>query len=627
MFVWNKNHIAKPAKVDLPILRSEDYSLIVPTGFSVAIIGTGPKGLYSLAALQHKLSQEKSAIPIEVHLFNSHPYIASGPNYSPDQPDFLLINYPVENINAWKEEEMGTEDKLSFIDWIANRNLTERAVQLGDFASRALVGLYLQDVLSTLIKNMPTNVTVLAFHAEVTSCHLIKSGKALLQLDHKFTNEALNYDSIMISTGHSFQPIPLIPFDTSDRLIKSIYPVEKKLNRITNTDSVAVAGLGLTFVDAILALTEGKGGRFEIEGEEIIYHSSGNEPKEIFAFSRSGLPMIPRSGKIPKNSRSKFLNKKSLNALKDSWGSIDFERDLLPLIKSEMEDVWYSSVINRAEVDVDWFKLFKFSTLFAPFQDQVFQDSSVYHYAVTKLLEYYIDELSYPPENSPLQQISAVWRNALEIVTECYNFGGFEASSMQDFQSNYLGRFNQISYGPPLISMKKIHCLMEMGLLKLTLGKAPHFRKFEEGSYWIFSPESGHSIKADYLVQATIPKSNFPERNSPLFQSLLQNGLARPFVKDSIQFKWPEINQAGNLVSKHGSVVSQITLYGTPTEGMTLDNDTLSRTRNDFANTWANNVAEELLKIKLSISHGNHKSRFSSTSIDPNYQSMGSKLA
>lgn len=34
-----------------------------------------------------------------------------------------------------------------------------------------------------------------------------------------------------------------------------------------------------------------------------------------------------------------------------------------------------------------------------------------------------------------------------------------------------------------------------------------------------------------------------------------------------------------------------ISLYGTPTEGLTLDNDTLSRKRNDFASQWAQDVA------------------------------------
>jgi hypothetical protein len=37
-------------------------------------------------------------------------------------------------------------------------------------------------------------------------------------------------------------------------------------------------------------------------------------------------------------------------------------------------------------------------------------------------------------------------------------------------------------------------------------------------------------------------------------------------------------------------------MYGTPTEGVTFDNDTLSRKRNNFASHWAQDIAALLLK-------------------------------
>ena len=50
----------------------------------------------------------------------------------------------------------------------------------------------------------------------------------------------------------------------------------------------------------------------------------------------------------------------------------------------------------------------------------------------------------------------------------------------------------------------------------------------------------------------------------------------------------------GHPISKDGEPLKSIVLYGTPTENILFDNDTLSRTHNDTVSGWAKNIAKHL---------------------------------
>ena len=80
---------------------------------------------------------------------------------------------------------------------------------------------------------------------------------------------------------------------------------------------------------------------------------------------------------------------------------------------------------------------------------------------------------------------------------------------------------------------------------------------------------------------------------------LKQEGLIKEYENKGISSYKPgclDINKCGNPIDINGKVNIDFTFYGTPTEGITFDNDTLSRTRNDFASMWAKKVYDEALE-------------------------------
>jgi hypothetical protein len=603
MFVWKTTNIIKPPPLNLSIGNCSDYYEQTSDGVQVGIIGFGPKGLYALASLVNNLKNYSSNKPAFIHIFNSHRFFAAGPNYSPDQPEYLLINYSIDHISAWKEEEMVDSQKLRFLDWIAHYNATENLPNQGDFASRALVGLYLQDTLRIVLENLPSNVSVLGFNCEITGCQIDADQRIRLQLDQMAFHPVVSYSSVILTTGHSFPIASTSGLESNPFFIDHIYPTQNWLGFISNYDKIAVSGLGLTAFDAILALTEGKGGEFIDENGSMSYVPSGREPSEIHAFSRSGLPMIPRTGYFSNGTEKlESFNSSTINLLKKKHGAINFEFDILPLIRNEMETAWYESLVKRGPKPGEWFSLFCFQKFINPLSEECFYSGDKYQIEMENLLQSYVDDISQDPEHSLLVRVTEVWRKLPPFLTECYNFGGFSPKSKSQFENIYLGRFNQISFGPPLISMRKILCLTKQGIIKFQLGRSPKIESIDDNKFFISSSENGQSITADYLIQARIPKNQFPLKNSSLYEDLYKRGLACQGNSRQIQSNCPLINYNGQLIARNGLAVPQITLYGTPTEGITLDNDSLSRIRNDFGSPWAAQVIKELSVNKTTLS-------------------------
>ena len=133
-------------------------------------------------------------------------------------------------------------------------------------------------------------------------------------------------------------------------------------------------------------------------------------------------------------------------------------------------------------------------------------------------------------------------------------------------------------------------CLLPLKKLSLSPLSKRSFRLLEEKQ---------RKQVVDYLIKAQIPRNNEGQRPSLLYHNILQNVLGRKYINtkdEDYSTGCLEIDNEGNMVGESGEVHRNISLYGTPTEGLTYDNDTLSRKRNDFASHWAKEVAQAIRK-------------------------------
>lgn len=606
--------------------------------YKVAIIGLGPKGLYAFERLLARLQQVDDALKIEIHLFEKTGFFGAGETYRPDQPEYLLMNYPNRNISVWPRESPQplVPDCLDFVGWLKKQGYPSVNSSANAFAPRRTVGNYLIDCFNVLEKYKKDTIQLVKHKAEVMNVETYDNGLIL-----KYT--ALNTEllarlkvqEVLLTTGHSSCKGRLVSDEDhgsseeiDSTLIPFVYPVEKKLATIEKQTNVGIRGLGLTFIDTVLALTEGRGGRFEtLKDGNLIYMPSGQEPQKIFPFSRSGLPMIPRSANEGlKPYTPIYFTHENITSQVGLNQKISFKEHVLPLIIAEMKYRYYRIKFQKRNLnfypDKNLRSLQEQIAIFHELYPRAYRfnfedllraksmNESSSELGDLAYWRYLLKEADADDESSAFMAAAMTWSKLSPIFTSVYNFGGMSADSHALFDTQYRSVLNRVAYGPPLENMKKMMALIEIGLVNLDFAENPQVIKLDEG--WGICTEQLNFQKLDVLIDARIPSLNATDDWSLLFANMRESGLLRPFTiydDTSYEVGCPEIDRQGRAIGHDGQSIFNVSLYGTPTEGITYDNDTLSRTRNNFASQWALNVVENcratLLKSrKVKIQNG-----------------------
>ncbi|MET7028640.1 FAD/NAD(P)-binding protein [Sediminicola luteus] len=583
--------------------------------YRVAIVGLGPKGLYGLERLLAQMEDMKLDCPVHIHVYNQNEFFGAGDIYRNDQPSHLIMNYSNRNIDMWTKELPNCilEDTPDFTTWLSSKTGIPAAHNKNGFSSRATVGNYLMDGFIRLCQNLSQNIEVFPHISVVTDIENRQDGY-VIRTKEKGDGDQKHFKKILMTTGHSWNGARFNTAHGTEPYIEFIYPTNKNLGSIPKDVTVAFKGMGLTFIDAVLALTEGYGGTFRKKSDgSYHYVPSGNEPKKLIPFSRTGIPMIPRNGEADDGIPPYYLTEEVVKNLK-ILSPICFENHILPLIKKEFcfnyykvlfksnnKELLYNADFTVIEKQIDDYhetypkeKRFNWEMLEWPFK----ADDLVSHKEIIEYVAMCIQQVEKGPLMSPILAAAGTWRKISAVFNEVYSFGGLDAASHQLFDSYYFGFFNRIAYGPPLENMKKIHALAKCGILDFDFARNPEVTLVKEtNSFLITSSEVQKSAHVDYLVDARIPKGSTSGKIGTLFSNLLKRGILRFFCNEDDVKYTPgciDIDHKGRPLDCNGTVNKDITFYGTPTEGITFDNDTLSRKRNNFASQWAFDVAMDI---------------------------------
>ncbi|MBB6325797.1 hypothetical protein FHS59_001412 [Algoriphagus iocasae] len=590
----------------------------------IAIVGLGPKGLYGLERLLANLGRLEASFPVEIHLFNKSDSFGAGDIYRTDQPAYLLMNYANGHISMWPEEDPApnvTRPK-SFVQWLEMHQLEYPESNAYTFSSRCTVGRYLSGGFEELLQNCPESISITKHVGTVSD---IKKDGEQYQVKFRGLNSGQemiidNFQHILIASGHPCVNDP--ESHLKENYIDFIYPITKRLQDIASGSKVAIKGMGLTFIDAILALTEGRKGKFELNSNNTLtYVRSGEEPEKIFPFSNSGLLMIPRGNTYGKPSyRPTYFNKQNLDNLKPKDEKFDFEKELLPLIEKEYKVVYYSKKLQQRgrtlNISEDFKKvesqIQRFHEIFPEeerFDFQSFIRPQLPHKNLQKgtlnSLQISIEEAQIGIDKSAFAATADLWRHLSDLFSELYQFGGLKPQSQKNFLLKYAGHLNRISYGPPIENMKKLLALGEADLIDFSFSQSP---TISFGRKTILTNPTKESVSADYLIDARIPKIRLTECTDMLYGNLLKRELITPFVNRQIGSKGFQpgclaIDKKGHPTDKSGQKNSSLTFTGTPTEGITYDNDSLSRKRNDFVSQWAKDLVRNLQQNEQSTNY------------------------
>ncbi|PZX48387.1 FAD/NAD(P)-binding protein [Algoriphagus chordae] len=587
-----------------------------PFKMRVGIIGLGPKGLYGLERLLANLARDNQQIPVEIHLFNKSTSFGAGYIYNCQQPSYLMMNYANGYINMWPDQEPCpiVPQPKSFVDWLKEHQAEFPKASPYTFSSRATVGRYLSEGFAELLNSCPAHITIVKHVGEVKD---IRQEEDDYHISYQDSNSKTTVDDIhhiLIATGHPCVNDP--ESQTQTNHVDFIYPVSRQLSNIPAGSSVAIKGMGLTFIDAVLALTEGRNGRFEEDINGIVtYIKSGQEPAMIYPFSQSGLPMIPRGNTYGKPAYTPYyFTKESLEFVENLEGKYHFERQLLPLIEQEFKAVYYAKLFSakghelslardftEVEYQIDGFlekypetKRFDFQEFLRAPLSNIDLHKTTLDYIQRSILEAEIGV-----ESSAFAATAELWRHLSEFFNEVYKFGGLMPQSQKTFLEEYAGHLNRISYGPPIENMKKIEAIAQAGLIDFSFAQNPNISK---SAGYSLSNSKQEVIQADYMIDARIPKIQLQRCPGEFYGNLLERELILPYVnrqEGRLDYRpgCISINEKGHPQDDTGFANTAITFTGTPTEGLTYDNDTLSRKRNDFVSDWAKDITENLLSL------------------------------
>ncbi len=596
--------------------------------------------MYGLERLIAQLATHPVTAKVEIHVFNRTPFFGSGDVYRSDQPEYLKMNICNREIDTRINEKPYSivPAPLTFTEWLKTKTGRNTPVNEDGFSSRTRVGSYLEESFAAIEKNLPAQVKLKKFVGEVTGLIKCDNSYQIKWRGKKRDEEYLPYHylHILLATGHPSRQLTLEEKELLHQTQKKkntgfvpfVYPTSSRLNSISPGGTVGLKGLGLTFVDAVLALTEGRGGRFmRLTADRFAYHPSGNEPMKIYPFSRSGLPMLSRGPNLPANKiELQFFTQEALHKLKyRKSGEIDFEADLWPLLRQEMIKVYYTVLFKTKDFSlqpgqplsfsklmkyVDLFhaqfpeeERFNINAFFNPLVDKNFQHGGEVHEFMVAYIAQANEAARKGPRYSPVAAISQVWKAATPVFDIAFRFGGLTSKSHQKFASHYNGILQRITYGPPIENMEKILALAECGILDFHISSCQQVEfNNQTGGFQLTSAITKASVDVQYLVDARIPKVSFQYSQEGLYANLLKRGTVTlfenksPLNGDSYFPGCLALDENGQVISEKQEVNPTITATGTPTEGITYDNDTLSPYRNNFVNKWAERVRKILSK-------------------------------
>ena len=621
-----------------------------PRSHSVAIVGVGPKGLYCLERLLAECNARPLATPLHIHLFNRSAHFGASPIYDPAQPDYILVNISVGEIDLWAVDDppVVAGRGLDFLGWYQKTFQPQTPLTGDEYLSRAVVGRYLIEGFERLLAHLPPGDTVSRHVGEVSDVRPDERGGYQVEFVPAASVEAeeIGADKVLLATGHS----RLVPGIEETRyqefatrhggrasFIPHVYPVVETMREIPAGARVAMLGVGLTFIDAVLELTEGRGGRFERDASgALAYTRSGAEPRVVFPYSRTGLPMTPKAHDLPLHARPlTFFTRDALAELQRHapGGQLDFERDLWPLFELEMELHYYRVVFGDGDARqrleacgndaramrrvIDAYlqghpeqQQFDYRPVIEPGGARRFESATEFDAFVRRYMEEEIARARTGLAGDGLKSAIDIWYEVRTVLGEFLQFGGLTPESHRKLIEHHYPRLKRVAFGPPIINIEKLLALARAGLLDFSVAQSPRVLTDEaSGRFELRCDEiPGASARVEILVDARYPATDIPRDATPLYRNLHRRGMVRPFenrpaTSDVAAYRPGAIDMTKDarfVVGETGTGNEDIAVIGIPTEGNLVGNLTVARDK--YASVWAAEVVSQLRAREQALS-------------------------
>ncbi len=549
----------------------------------IGLVGCGPRGLSVFERIL-SIAESLPEQSVEIHVFE--PNTPGTGVHSISQPKYLLLNTVAGQLSAYPDRAAlnglpNAQERTGpdFLQWCQQNDVridavskqvseSGRLVNQDDFLPRWLLGVYLSECFDQLKSSAGANVTVTVHRELVASVE----GKGPYLLKNQ-KGKGLEVDELILALGHTGR---------QGASCANIYPLPETVMHIPARKPVLVKGMGLGAMDAITALTVGNGGHFVYSTDgHCRYVASGNEPM-IYMQSRDGLPYKARPSGLASYPRYKpvVLNIRMVNHLRESCpgGRLNFEKDILPLLKLEMRAAAVSIAFSKGNIEkrhevltslravvncsptgdllqvIDRLESLEQNLGTIDLESLLSQklpenvDASAYEDWLCSTMDVDLQEARRGVSLSPQKAAAEVLRDLRDVLREIVDFDGLTEESQKVFYGPWYKIINRLVAGPQKERIAELLALNAAGLVKF------------------LHPSAECNDAGKLVLDAYVSSSGVESSASALIQQLNQIGVVQG--RQGVPgFDAVNVDENYNARSKRGQVQRHLWVLGPLTEG------------------------------------------------------------
>jgi hypothetical protein len=541
----------------------------------LVLVGGGPRAAGLIERIAVNAPELFPGAALEVHVVDPHPP-GAGRVWRYEQSELLRMNSMAVDVTMFTDASVVCDGPVrpgpSLADWAVLVRSGDLRVDLPDdvraeldrlapttFPSRRLQSAYLGWFYRDAVAALPSGTTVRRHRSTVLRITGSPHGRQRVWLADR--TAPLVADAVVLTLGHLDAEIAaeereLAGYAAAHGLayLPSDYSADSDLSAVAAGTDVVLRGFGLAFIDLMVLLTQGRGGRFEHTAEGLRYVPSGREPR-IHVGSRRGVPYHSKTGYRLQGDPlplPRFFDGDAVDALLASEDEFDFRADVWPLLAKEIAWGYFHELFTghpervalpwpefAAEfADLDWYSpemaalvssavpldedRIDFERLDRPLAGLSFASGEEFQEHLRSYVEADVARRSDPAFSADLGAFMALL-SVYGQLPRVLNSPKLSPSSRLAHADGWWGGFfSFLASGPPPDRLEELLALSRAGIVRF-LG-ADVWVRAEDGVFVAGSASTPDVVRATGLVEARLPTHTLAATADPVLRALREAG-------------------------------------------------------------------------------------------------------